>query len=302
MKYDNYDDYLNKTYNHFILLKHLVFEGDMTGIDLWFSEHFDYQYELENGYLSQLIRNTTHFYAQKKLDNNHNDNPQAIINQDSILAEAKKRHLAIIKHFPAREQLALLHDLLLINDLFLIGKNWMDKDYFSLIHYSHDDKEKGFLLHSSWSRIIEECFFQEQFSLIDYIEQHFEHDFLNQSNQSMALHYQEDTFHGVTFVTDTRQSFRAYFSIMLDYNETKAAYLKNKGIELPSHQDAVFLQNKIMTRHDYPREGMVKLVGNLKTYQVQLRYDSLNAQVEAMCDVDHISDNEHNTSHSRLKI
>lgn len=291
MKYDHYDDYLNQTKEHFTLLKSFVLAGNIEQIDVWFSKHFDYQDEQENGYLSQLIRNTTHFYAQKKSD--YNSPPT--INLKTIEEEGKKRHLAIIKHFPPREQLSLIHDLLLIEN------HQMDEDYFSLINYTGENKEKGFLLHSSWVKIIAECFFQEQFNLIDYIEHRFQHDFLNQADKSIALHYDEDTFHGVTFASDQNAFFKAYFDIMLYYSETKKAYLKEKGIELPNHHDAVFLQNKIMARHDYPREGMVKLVGNLKAYQAKLRYDNLNNQIEAEYG-DNQVDNEYHTSSAKLKI
>lgn len=293
MKYKHYEDYLNQTKECFILLKKLVFAGNVEQIDAWFSEYFDYDDEQENGYLSQRIRNTPYFYNHQGSD--YQNEPAE--HQNRMILEDKKRHLAIIKHFPPREQLSLLHDLYLV----LLTRKTMDEDYFSLIHYSDEHKEKGFLLHSSWVRIIAECFFQEQFNLIDYIEHRFEHDFLNQADKSIALHYQEDTFHGVTFASDHNASFKAYFDIMLYYSETKKAYLKEKGIELPNHDDAVFLQNKIMARQDYPREGMVKLVGNLKTYQAKLRYDNLNHQIEAEYGNNQV-DNEYHTSLPKLKI
>jgi hypothetical protein len=273
LPYQNYNDYKAQTKDLVSVLQHHISNNDSNEIDAWFEQHFaklnQKDKSIQYDYLFRVIINSTYFFSFSSSSVNG-----VVASKDIIEEQQKQRHLAVLKHFPAKEQLGLVHS-------FLLDQTNLDSDYFIRMDVptiqALEDK-------SHWHRIVSRFFYQEKFSLIDFLDTRFETSFLELSNESLQLNYKNKNSHGYFWLNHDEPVFKTYWNIIFSYSESKDAYLKEKNITKPSYEDVNFFK-KILMKNKYAQgigeEGLNNIYDNINSYQKMMYYYHLNSIIES---------------------
>lgn len=267
LHYQSYQDYKEQTKESFSLLQYHVSNADEPEIDAWFEQHFSdlssQDSTTQYGFLFRNILNAFSFFAFSS----------TATDRESIESQQKIRHLAVLKHFPAQEQLGLIHNFLLID------KTNLDADYFNLMDVA---QTQALTDNGPWFRIVSNLFYLDKFSLIDFLESRFETPFLDLNSTSLQLHYQDKNSRGYTWVKSADPVFKPYSNIIYAYSEDKDAYLNEKNIAKPSYDDVnLFKQCFMETSHSIGEEGVNNLFDKINPYQKMMHYYHLNTLIES---------------------
>lgn len=272
LSYNEYKEHYNGSFSD---LQHHVGQGDTTEINAWFDSHFSGVNETDKkeymDYLERMILNCPYFFAFSSLSANGHVPSKEVIDE-----EYKRRHLAVLQHFPAKEQLHLIEHLLLMDKIEI------DQDYLTLIKPEEVLKNPDIFNGSRMHRIAGYLFFHDKFSILDFIESYFFIKPLDLSDKSLQIHYQEKNSRGSMWVESDNPIFKPYSNIIFSYSEEKKNYLMEQGLSLPTYDDVNTFKNHFMaTQHYIGEEGLNNLFHQINSYQKMMHYQHVSRIIES---------------------
>lgn len=275
VSYKNYNDYKEQNQDNFSVLQHHVSHGDEPEIHAWFDSHFmglnDEEKKEQYRHLGRSIINSTYFFAFSSTSSTNGH----VQSREVIDEEYKRRHLAVLQHFPVQDQLNLIQHLLLMEKIEI------DKDYFTLINREDALKNPEIFQGALAYRIAGHLFFHNQFSMLDFIEDYFSFKPLELSDVSLQVHYRDKNSHGSTWVYSGEPIFKPYSNIIFSYSEEKRNYLTEKGISLPTYDDVnTFKDHFLATKNYIGKEGTHNLFHNINSYQKMMHYEHVSQMIE----------------------
>lgn len=207
----------------FDMLKYYIQGGEYNEIDNWFKKNIKNEKD-EDDLMKQII-NTTYFFSFSSTSTS-----AQYVKQEKI-----KREKSILKNIGIKNKL-LLYCPVIIEDL-----NLEHLDCFDLIK----DK-KTIIESSSFIREITKLFNKESFEELDNIEKKLNVDILNLKMSNVYFCHKEKYSTGAFNFNLNEKIFSPMDDIILNYSSEKENYLINKNIEIPNHEYANNICEKMM--------------------------------------------------------
>jgi hypothetical protein len=248
-------------------LKNFVGNGDYDEIDNWFKKYQISKKPRVEKDLTLRILNESYFFSFACTP--------FITNRQEVLDETTKREVAILRNLKCENQLKLF-SVASIDDV--------NYKHFEVIKLTKKNKE--LLKHSnSVCHVITKLFNDEKFSEIDKIESILKFSVLEQNCNYVAFHHREKNSRGVNFFKIDETIFASKYDIVFNYTETKKQYLDEKGISLPTVDEATYLHHKMLKavneNQGYWRSEDIERVNQaVKSYKIQKSYLDLNSDLE----------------------
>jgi len=218
-------DFKDKESPEFKKLKKYVFDGEYFEIDNWFKKYNLSPKEEKN--LIMRIINEYYFFSFQSDSTN----------AQTILQESQDRELAILKNLSCENQLKLLGPTTIEE---------FNHKHFELIISKAGNKK--IIKNSStivWA--ITDLLNKEKFEEIDKIQEMVQDNILEQQSNSVIANYGDKNSRGTRHLSISEKKFSPKFNIIFMPSHAKEEYLKNKGIQLPTSEEASKLKDLIKT-------------------------------------------------------